>query len=199
MMLVPGFAIPEVIVNRALQHVGAERIVSLADNSKAAAECAFVYHRLRQAELRRNNWEFAIKRRMLYPITTTTMAWSPPTYAAATTYPVGAVVAYDDTYGARLYLSNKAGNVGNTPGTDNGWEDYFGQVTPDLWASGSSYWAGDLRIDPLNPTNVYISLINSNQAALTVGTSWVAVNGTLTPIELVYPIGAGPTIQSGTD
>jgi hypothetical protein len=250
MLLVPGFAIPEDIVNRALQHVGAERIVTLADNSKNANECAFVYHRLRQAELRRNNWDFAIKRRMLYAITLTTMAWTPPTYNPATTYPVGAVVAYDDTYGARLYLSNKAGNVGNTPGTDDGWEDYFGQVTPDIWASGQSYWAGDVIIAPATVnagslvvgvgytiatlgtsdftlvgaafntvgtqfiatgvgagtgtvtgagTVPYISLLNSNQNALTVPGAWVAVNGTLAPLELIYPVGAGPTIQSGTD
>ena len=250
MLLVPGFATPEDIVNRALQHVGAERIVSLADNSKNANECAFVYKRLRQAELRRNNWEFAIKRRMLYPITLTTMAWSPPTWAVGTTYPVGAVVSYDDTYGARLYLSNKAGNVGNTPGSDDGWEDYFGQVTPDIWTTGNSYWAGDVVIIPATVTAgslvvgvgytiatlgssdftlvgaasntvgqtftatgvgagtgtvtgagtvPYISLMNSNENALTVTGAWVAVNGTLSPLELVYPVGAGPTIQSGTD
>jgi hypothetical protein len=163
---------------------------------------------------------------------------------------VGAVVAYDDTYGARLYISNKAGNVGNTPGTDHGWEDYFGQVTPDVWAAKTNYYAGDVVIIPATVTAgafvvgvqytilaigstsftsigasantigivftatgvgtgsgtatgagtvPYISLLNSNQDALTVTTSWVPVNGVLAPLELIYPVGAGPTIQAGTD
>src|SRR5665811_2337991 len=104
MLTVPGFAIPEDIVNRALQHVGAERIVTLADNSKNASECSFVYNRARQAELRDNVWRFAIRRSALRPLTSTSQAWTPPVYVAATTYVVGSVVAYADTYGARLYI-----------------------------------------------------------------------------------------------
>ncbi len=53
------------ICNRALQKIGAARIVSLTENSKNARECNACYDALRQAELRKNFWSFAIKRAQL--------------------------------------------------------------------------------------------------------------------------------------
>src|ERR1017187_541250 len=122
MLSTASFLIPEDICNRALQHLGADhQITTLADNSKQARLLSGVYHKLRQAELRRDDWDFAIQRRVIYPITPTTQLWTPPTYAAGTTYPVGAVVLYNDGLGARLFLSTVGTNLGNTPGTTTQW------------------------------------------------------------------------------
>jgi len=51
------------ICNRALQILGAGRIVSLSElNSKAARECAVAYGPLRDARLRAHPWNFAVTR-----------------------------------------------------------------------------------------------------------------------------------------
>lgn len=53
------------ICNAALQKLGADRIASLAENSRNARSCAAAYERLRQAELRAHPWSFAISREQL--------------------------------------------------------------------------------------------------------------------------------------
>lgn len=53
------------ICNRALQKVGASRIVSLGEDSKNARECAAAYPEVRDAELRAHPWSFAVKRAAL--------------------------------------------------------------------------------------------------------------------------------------
>lgn len=58
-------ASPESICNRALQHLGASRIVSLTQDTPNARECNALYEEVRDRELRRNNWSFAIKRASL--------------------------------------------------------------------------------------------------------------------------------------
>src|ERR1039457_1399696 len=57
-----AFQTPEDICNRALQHCGVRRIVSLADASQQAAACQFVYDKVGRAELRRNTWVFSTRR-----------------------------------------------------------------------------------------------------------------------------------------
>lgn len=53
------------ICNRALQKLGAQRIVSLDEDTKNARESATAYPLLRDAELRAHPWSFAIRRRQL--------------------------------------------------------------------------------------------------------------------------------------
>ena len=53
------------ICNRALQLLGASRIVSLSDASVNARACNNAYDPVRRAELRANNWNFSIKRARL--------------------------------------------------------------------------------------------------------------------------------------
>lgn len=50
------------IANRALQKLGAKRISSLDENSPNARSMNAAFERVRDAELRRYNWSFAIKR-----------------------------------------------------------------------------------------------------------------------------------------
>lgn len=53
------------IANRALQKLGAERIVSLTQDSENARACNLSYPLIRDAELRNHPWNFAIKRAQL--------------------------------------------------------------------------------------------------------------------------------------
>ena len=62
------------ICNRAIQKVGAASITALSDTSTQAIACNRVYETARDDELRRNNWNFAIKRARLSPQTTTITA-----------------------------------------------------------------------------------------------------------------------------
>lgn len=56
------------ICNRALQELGEERITSLTDDTKAARACSVAYPPLRDAELRRYPWSFALARVTLSPL-----------------------------------------------------------------------------------------------------------------------------------
>jgi len=50
------------ICNRALQRLGAQRIVSLQENSKNARACNLAFEPVKRAELRAHPWSFATKR-----------------------------------------------------------------------------------------------------------------------------------------
>lgn len=58
------------IVNRALTKLGAERILSLTDDVKNARVMNSMFVSVRDAELRRHNWNFAVKRASLAASTT---------------------------------------------------------------------------------------------------------------------------------
>ncbi len=127
----------EDIANRALQHLRMKRIISLIppDSSANAQETAFVYDKVREAELRNNVWRFAIRRTILRAVDTSTLLWTPPTYVAATTYPLGAVVV--DANGD-WWQSKQGSNTGHTPGVGAYWAHYFGPDTCDPYVSQSS-------------------------------------------------------------
>lgn len=55
------------ICNRALQKLGVSRITSLDEDSPEARDCNAAYEFVRDAELRRHPWGFAIKRVTLAP------------------------------------------------------------------------------------------------------------------------------------
>lgn len=83
------------ICNRALQLVGAKRIVDLDDNSVSARACDTCYESLRDAELQKHRWRFAIKRAALAASATT------PTWGRANEFPLPSdylkmVPAYDE-------------------------------------------------------------------------------------------------------
>jgi len=70
--------------NRALQKLGASRITSLSDDSKNARACSACYTRIRDAMLRRHQWNFAIARAELAASTTA------PAFGPANAYPLPA-------------------------------------------------------------------------------------------------------------
>ncbi len=159
--MVSAFTSPVDIANRALQHVGSPRIASFLDNSKQASESNFVYDKLRRAELRRAIWRFATRRVPLRAITSTSMLLNPLTWLVGTTYAAMAIV--QDASGA-LWQSLVAANVGNTPGEPSAfWTAYHGPIAADVWATGTTYYIGDIVYKTAGNT-IYISTTNSQSA-----------------------------------
>ena len=69
------------ICNRALEMIGSKPITNFGDGSINANEVAFVYDKLRQAELRRSIWRFATRRTCIRPMDANTMIFTPPAWA----------------------------------------------------------------------------------------------------------------------
>jgi hypothetical protein len=150
------------VANRALQHCGASRIVSLTENSKNASEVAFCLGKLRVAELRRNVWTFAARRTMLRSVDANTMMLTPGLWTQTTTYFVGSIVSdqFDN-----LWISRIPNNLNNDPLlAGNYWEPYFGPLTAALYATGQSYFAGEIVYTAAGngTSRVYLSLQNAN-------------------------------------
>lgn len=194
---VPGYQNPTDICNRALNHCGADHQLTLiTDNSKNARLLSKVYARLRQAELRRNPWNFAIKRAMLRPVSTTTVLWTPPLYAVGTTYAANYVVSYDDGFGPRLYVSLTGANTGNTPGPASAfWDDYFGAQTCDPYAAAITFYPGEITVES---NVVYMALVQTSKDPATTPTDWLAQGGTNAAFTIMYPLTAGPVDQTTT-
>src|SRR5882724_13257653 len=84
------------IANRALQHCGAPQlypVLGFTEDSKNAKETAFAYPKLRQAELQRNVWRFAIRKVVLRSIDLNTLLVAPSLWVETTTYFVGSLVS----------------------------------------------------------------------------------------------------------
>jgi hypothetical protein len=178
-----GFATPEDICNRALQHIGGRRITSLTDGSVNANECQFVYDKLRRAELRRNTWVFSTRRAALRPMAAnTTLAFGsgiytpksgpntgtlllvPDVWNASTTYTPGAIVQ-DPSVPTLFWTSLEHENIGNAPGDSTVWDVYFGPMVVSPYDPTETYWAGELvyiRDPNTQAVNVYRSLVNGN-------------------------------------
>lgn len=197
-----GFATPVDIANRAIQHLGARRIVTFADASRQAAETNFCYDKLRLAELRRSVWRFATRRAILRPLTSTCLRYVPPVWASGTTYAAGQIV--QDSSGI-YWISTVGSNLGNTPGTmvqgtPPFWVQYFGPVIADIWAARTgtdTYSAGEI-VYKAGPT-FYINTANGvTSADPASGTPWAAlVAPTSSPaITLIEPAGPGMTVNS---
>ena len=150
------------VANRALQHCGVTRITTFADNSKNASEVAFVYDKLRRAELRRNVWRYAKRWVALRPVDTNTMGFTAVAFDATKTYLRGSLV----TDNGSLYFCNTDTPVAQTPSDHpEYWTLYFGPLTASLRdaTNTAGYYAGEIvyTTDPDTPL-VYLSLENNN-------------------------------------
>lgn len=197
------------IANRALQHCGASRITSFTDGSRNASEVAFVYDKVRVAELRRNVWRFAIRKAILRPVDITTMLLVPAAFNPANSYIFGSIVSY----AGLVYFA--AEPTSSVPGTDQTWEQYFGPLTMSQWnPPGTSfsppyspfgeplystpvtaYFAGELVYTPSGVTgdtsvSVYMSLQNGNSDTPTVIPAWIST--------VTYNTGATVTYSDST-
>jgi hypothetical protein len=185
-----AFKTVEDIANRGLQHCGKNRIRRFRDHSNEASETSAAYDKLREAELRRNLWRFATRRAVLRPVDTDTVLYTPPAYAVATTYAVGAIVLGTE---GDWWQSAVPANLGNELTTGANWRHYYGNDTANPYDATVSYFPGEMVT---RSGATYLSLISANLAnAPPSAGNWLAVTGTTTPLAIVYPIGTGP----GTD
>lgn len=183
----PAFQTSIDIINRGLQHLGQKRITALTDASKNAAETSFNYDKLREAELRRNIWRFAIRECTLTAIQdqyalvgstafNPTMVLVPETWSNTATYIAGAIV----TYAVDGSLYQATGNIaaGVTPGTaGSGWVQYFGNLLVQAYdtTGATSYFSGQLVYNPIqNNPGVYISITNGNNDVPGTYPAWSA-------------------------
>ena len=167
------------ICNRSLQMCGVSRMITdFTEDTMQAGECAFVYDKLRRAELQRNVWKFSIKKTALRPIDTTTKLISPSLWSASTTYAYGELVT--DASGV-IWQSRIQDNFNNNPTnassvTSYAWEVYCGPDTASLYDSTgtTNYYAGEIVYDtPGDGTyNVYMSLQSGNSQDPRVPSEW---------------------------
>lgn len=174
----PGFLTPVDIANRGLQHCGVE-LIGLTDGfneqSDRAEQTSFCYDKLRKAELRRNFWQFAMKRTILRPIDTTARLLSPALWSSTTQYTLGDLVI--DAMGS-VWASGMPENLNHEPGNDAAWEMYFGPMAVPRWDTTglTSYYAGEVvYTTPGDGTYaVYMSNINANADNPATVTAWSA-------------------------
>jgi hypothetical protein len=203
------------ICNRALQHCGVPRIsatLGFTEDTKQAAECAFVYDKLRRAELRRNTWRFAIRRSVLRPINsaviqgpgfpasngpqTPTMLIAPALWDSTKTYFPGALVS-DETN--TIWMNTQPDNLNNTPANSSYWEQYFGPLTAQAYDPTTSYFAGELVYNTVGDGvfRTYVSLQNSNMDNPTIPTLWSSSAYYFTDqIVIFYPAWSAVTTYS---
>lgn len=174
----PEFLSPTDIGSCAAQACGQPQldpVLGFTDpSSKAASEIGFVYGKMRRAELRRNDWRFAIRYVCLRPIDTNTMLAAPTLWVQSAIYFIGSIVA--DQNGT-LWESTIPSNTGFQPGTLAGlqvWQPYFGPMSVALYDSSEAYNSGELTYTAAgNGTyNVYRSLINGNAVHPALSNQW---------------------------
>lgn len=185
-----AFNTPVDIANRALQHIGVRRIVSFTEDTRQASEVNACYDRLREAEMRRNVWRFAIRKAPIRPVDTTTTLLAPLAYNPATAYAVGAVVNYN----SQLWQT-PAATTGAQPGLSTSpWDLYFGPMTIQPYDATAVYFTSELV---LSAGVVYLSLVSSN-ADLPPSAKWVSLGAASAALTVLYPIGSGPADQNVT-
>lgn len=195
-----SFQNPVDIYNRALQHCGVSRIVTVQDDEKGAAELNACYDNLRESELRRDVWTFAVRKAVLYPLNTgvtgltlptnqpasqvpaltisqslPTLLFVPAPWSASAVYDFGSIVA--DANGV-VWVSTEPANVGNTPGGVGvtTWDEYFGSLCVQPYDSTVAYFVGDLvyETDGQGHFDVYVSLDEGNAVDPVTATPWSA-------------------------
>lgn len=182
------------IANRALQHVGLPMLnpaLGFTEDSNNALQTAFAYPKLRQAELQRNVWRFAIRKAVLRAIDADTVRIAPSLWMQSTTYFVGSLVS--DERGV-LYESRIPNNLGNAPQIDRlAWEPYFGPLSVARWLSTTGYSAGELVYVPIGPGTyrVYKALQSNNTDNPATTSTWDATviyeqNDVVTHLSVTY-------------
>lgn len=172
----PEFQVPADIGNRALQHLGQRQMsaaLGFSENTKNATETSFAYGKLREAELHRNSWRFAIRRQILRAIDTNTLIVKPALFVQATTYFRGSIVADGNN---NLWISNQPNNLGNDPLASTAWDPYFGPLTVALYDSTQSYYTGELVYTAAGDGTVavFLSLVTGNVLDPSLPNQWNA-------------------------
>lgn len=169
------------IGNAALQLLGVPRVTSFTQDAKAASALAFIYDKVRRAELQRNCWRFSTRVVALRAIDPSVMQLVPAAWSPVETYPLGAIVAF----GGQVWQALLPVPVNQTPdGTDIYWDLYFGSMNVTAWANPLSststttvggYYAGELVYVLTGTTPlVFLSLQNGNTDNPAVVPAWSA-------------------------
>lgn len=189
------------IGKRACQHLGIQRFGALTDSSRQATELNYALPLLRRAEFRRSAWTFAARRAVLRPRSATMFKMTPLAYAAGTTYAAGVVIVDSGGY---PWISTRASNLANTPGTTGvnpAWVSYFGPLVAELWASPGPYFPGDVVYKTGSPAKAYILLGSSvaTTADPASGAPWQEISGaTVAALVNFEPKGYAPTPAAAT-
>lgn len=188
-----AYRLPIDIINAGLLQLGVERIRAVNEQSVNAIEGNAAYNRLREVELRANNWTFAIRRTILRPVDENTLLYTPAAYAAGTVYAHGAIVTYDNQW----WQSQVGSNLANTPDPGPYWQHYYGPDSLKVYDPDTTYFAGEIVLGSDN--GIYLSLLNAvTTDPVAVGTNWLALTGTTAVLSILYPVGAGPSTQNST-
>lgn len=179
-----AFSAPVDIGNRALQRVGSPRMLSFSDNTKEASEVFFVYDKLRQAELQRNIWRFAIRVAALRPYTPDMKLLSFSLYNGATAYSFMDIIV--SAVDGNIYICQVA-NTGHEPSASpTYWVRYFG---PDIatqfitsWILAFTYAKGDQVVGSDGAGYVALSATTGNNPTTDGGVHW-ALDSTITGIQ----------------
>lgn len=127
-------------------------------------------------------------------VTTYTQLWTPPAYSATSSYTAGTIVVYQGDY----YQAQPGVSVGDIPNTALTWFKYFGPLTVDPWGINlpfnpqpvaTSYYPGE--IVSYNGAN-YLSLTTNNISTPGASSTWMVIGGTLSAIQILYPLNTGP-------
>lgn len=189
----PAFSTDIAVMNRALQIIRRPAISRRTMQAHEAIEAAGAYDELRPAELSKNLWRFATRNVVLRAVDSDTLLYTPPAYAAGTTYSVGALVTYSNEW----YQSKVGSNVGNTPGQGSYWRQYYGIDYVTTFDTATTYYAGEIVV---SSAAYYLSLTNSNTGNDPPNaTYWLALNGTAAALQILYPLGTGPTSDTTTN
>lgn len=148
------------IANRACDHLGVRHILSVDEDSTTNGVLSAAYDMMREAEMERNVWAFSKRKVILRAITATSRLLAPQLWNIRETYLPGAIVA--DANGD-LWISWKADNYGNEPGVSAVWDSYFGPLSIDAWASGTTYYAGELVYRAISPTGAFGIFLSRKQ------------------------------------
>lgn len=172
-----AFTAPVDIGNRAAQFCGANRmdpVLGFNDtSSRVAAEVSYVYDKLRQAELERNDWTCAIKRTVLRACDSNTMVIAPALWSPSIAYFVGSIVS--DQSG-NFWESILPNNLNNDPLLTQYWRPYFGSGAVQIYVSTQSYYSGEMVYTVVGDGTyfVYRSMIDGNSDNPVTATAWSA-------------------------
>jgi hypothetical protein len=133
------------IGNRACVHLGA-KLMSAADFytspvTQQGQSMAFVYDKVRRAELTSNVWRFSIRQATMRAISDGVLKMVPNAWVSTQNYERGAIASVNNI----PYVSIQPGNVGIQPGTvgSTAWDMFFGCPAVYPFDNATGYWLGE--------------------------------------------------------
>lgn len=114
----------------------------------------------------------------------------PEEWAIGNAYVTNTLIVYNQV----LYVAvqNSTGQNPSTTGLVY-WSPYIGPASGSTTPSVGPFMYSSFSGGPI----VYLSLISVNLSFPGIA-NWLALGGTITPLQILYPIGAGPVTQLGT-